>query len=365
MLDIDPTLAEECRQHMSASTVGMDGDAFRAMVQSIARNPNTPAGHWTQNAAQWDETHWGNFLNANGEPGEIIAYLRPMNPFTVAGSREVTLPPTGRLPMGRQVGVTDAYWVGQNAVGRTIPESKPTFGGQLMQSKKLAVIVTYPNEFIRFGTAMQEAFVKTDVAAAMAYKEGVAMFSGPGGFAPLGLIYQEGLLTHECDVVGANGDTFMPIDLDIMAAKVEEQNIPITNFAFMGRPLLWARAKNRRADAVTGGDQAGPYLFGAIANEGTLGGIKTSLGGYRFIKSTMIPSNRVKGGSGATLTMVVAGEWSEHIIGRHGVLDVAMSQHHNTNFKEDLTSWRFIEYVDAAPRRPNAFVICDDVLPDA
>ena len=72
--------------------------------------------------------------------GELIDLQRSLEVFANAGSREVALPPNGRVQFPKLTGASTAYWVGE---GSPITESQPATGNLDLQAKKLGVPVCW------------------------------------------------------------------------------------------------------------------------------------------------------------------------------------------------------------------------------
>ncbi len=299
----------------------------------------------------------GGILLGPTEQGEMIELLRNKSILSMVGAREVTLPPNGRMSWPGHKTAGSGYWVGE---AQNITESDMTFGnGVTLQAKKLAALVDLPNEMIRFITQSIEAFWRTEIAKTLALTQDSQFFSYDVGSAlkPKGLLAYSGLLSHTASTAGTDGDTFEPQDVAKMVAKVEEQNISTENFQFVMRPLQWACIATRRGDAVTANDQKGPFVF--RTEQGP-----DRLMGYRVGKTAQISNARTKG-SGTALTQVLGGVFEEMLIGRVGAMEFAMDPYAGTggaNFKSDMTTLRAIMHTDMAPRRQNAFIVCDQLV---
>ena len=358
----DQGLGIECRQMMNAGVAGAEQGETMAMFRQMATRYQSAglSNHVTQSMAQWDETSFGAFMSGLLQ-GEIIDLMRPNLVFAQAGAREVTMPANGKLLMGRVVGATSAKWIGQDVTNRTPDATKPKFGGWLMVCKKLGAIVTAPNDILRFGSPAFEAFIRQDVATAFAQKEEEAFIKGLGGLEPKGLTNISGVNSYTAGIVGTDGNTFQPSDFDGMVSVLEELDLPVGDVTFILRSKLQSRIKNIRVDAVTANDGKGVYLSMNDAVAMQQGMRQSTMQGYRVLKTSNVPKNRTKGSS-SVLTMVIAGMFREFIIGRHGVMEVATSDSAGTAFEEDLSKWRFLEYVDGGPRREDAFVICDQLI---
>src|SRR5947208_4720534 len=223
--------------------------------------------------------------------GELIDLQRSLEVFASAGAREVALPPNGRVQFPKLTAASTAYWVGE---GSPITESQPTTGNLDLQAKKLGVFVKLSNELLRFASPSAEGLIRFDMARAAALKADQGMLEGTGGTQIRGLIGASGVTAYTAGQPGTNGDTFTPQDVALMEAALPDAVDAPT--AWVMRKAMFAALMNRRADAVTGSDGKGPFLF-----RGTQGSAPTpaELYGTRVVRSAQVSATRTKG-SGTT-----------------------------------------------------------------
>jgi len=286
--------------------------------------------------------------------GELIDLQRGMEAFAVAGAQEVALPPNGRIQFPKLTAASTAYWVGE---GAAIPETQPTTGNLELQAKKLGVLVKLNNELLRFASASAEGLVRFDMARAAALKADLAMLEGSGGTQIKGVITYSGIGTHAAAGTGANGDTLQPQDVAAMEAKLPDAVDAPT--AWLMRKSLFAALMNRRADAVTASDSRGPFLF--RDNRSVGGNRPTDLYGTPVVRSAQVSGARTKG-SGSNLTYMLLGYFPDWIVARLGVMEFLASGHGDTAMANDMTYLRGIQHIDAGPRNPASFVLCDQLL---
>ena len=134
----------------------------------------------------------GGTLVAPPVQGELIDLIRPRECLLAAGATSVPLPPNGRMVFPAQTGPTSMYWVGENTA---ITESNPTTGQVAMQAKKGGVLVTVPNELLRYASVAADALIRTDTAKTISLGVDYAGLYGTGGAAqPFGLVNFTGTL---------------------------------------------------------------------------------------------------------------------------------------------------------------------------
>src|SRR5262245_12324835 len=286
--------------------------------------------------------------------GELIDLQRNLEAFAAAGSQEIALPPNGRVQFPKLTGGSTAYWVGE---GTAITESTPATGNLDLQAKKLGVLVKLNNELLRFASPSAEGLIRFDMARAAALKADLAMLEGTGGTQVKGLLTYAGIGTHTASTTGANGDTFQPQDVALMEAKLPDAVDAPT--AWLMRKAMYAALMNRRADAVTANDGKGPFLF--RGSSAATNAPPADLYGTKVVRSSQVSGTRSKG-SGNALTYILLGYFPDWIVARMGVMEFLASGHGDTSLTTDQTWLRGIQHVDAGPRHPASFVLCDQLV---
>jgi HK97 family phage major capsid protein len=286
--------------------------------------------------------------------GELIDLQRNLEAFSSAGAQEIALPPNGRVQFPKLTGGSTAYWVGE---GSPITESQPVTGNLDLQAKKLGVFVKLNNELLRFASPSAEGLVRFDMARSAALKADQAMLEGTGGTQIKGLITYSGIGTHTAATPGTNGDTFQPQDVANMEAKLPDAvDMPT---AWVMRKAMFAALMNRRADAVSANDGKGPFMF--RDNRSLSAARPAELYGTKVVRSSQVSASRVKG-SGTNLTYILLGYFPDWIVARLGVMEFLASGHGDTALQNDMTYLRGIQHIDAGPRHPASFVLCDQLL---
>ena len=311
------------------------------------------AGFRTKALGTIDDTAGGTFVPLP-MLGELIDLQRNLEAMAAAGSREIALPPNGRIQFPKLTGGSTAYWVGEAA---PITESTPATGNLDLQAKKLGVLVKLNNELLRFASPSAEGLIRYDMARAAALKADQAMLEGTGGTQIKGLITYSGISTHAASTPGANGDTFQPADVAAMEAKLPDAVDSPT--AWVMRKAMYAGLMNRRGDAVAANDSKGPFLFRNSPMTST--SPPTELAGTRVVRSSQVSASRAKG-SATNLTYILLGAFPDWIVARMGVMEFLASGHGDTALQNDQTILRGIQHIDAGPRHAASFVLCDQLI---
>lgn len=296
----------------------------------------------------------GGFTVAPPVLGDLIDLQRNMEVFSRAGATNLTLPANGMIDYPKLVGGATAYWVGESG---SVTASQETFGKLELRAKKLAVRVPLTNEMIRFSDATVEGVVRMDMAKQAALKADLAQLEGTGGTQIKGLITYstaanwtqgvDALLTYTFA-----GSTFQPQDAMSMVAKLPDEVSPN---AWVMRRGLWAAILARRGDAVTAGDNKGPFVWNSFNVTPPAGGGAPQLNGADVVWSSQVAANR---GTGSQ-TYVLTGDFREWFVGRVGVMEFMVDPY--TSMQTYTTNIQAIEFIDAGPRHAASFVFGDAV----
>lgn len=347
---LDSPLGRELQEASAAGVAKADPDELRWM----ARRAGGPV---RQSLSTFDDAAGGVLLS--GRAGEMIDLLRANEAMSRLGTRELTFAPSGRMSFPRQTGASTSYWVGER---QEIPETEPTTGQLDLLARKLACLITLPNEMLRFGGPTAEAFFRMDMAKSMALEADRTFIGGVGGGGsarPAGLLDTAGVQRLDAGTLGANGDVLEPSDLTKALVAVENVDAQTDRFGWLMRPSLFGQLLERRTSAVASGDREGAYLF-PMNRSDISDGAPARLRGHRLVTSTQVPGDRTKG-TDSNLTALIAGAWDQAIIARHGIMEVADTSTGDTAFRRDETWFRCIQHLDFALRHPEAFVVVDNL----
>ncbi len=357
LMSEESSIANEMRAVIKAGTAGADPMEVMHYRQKYWMQQKSPLS--------WLDETIGGALVAPPMMGELIEILRNQAALLNAGARELPMPPMGRIVFPRQTGVATAYFIGENTA---ITESSQGTGDVVLQAKKLGVLVKIPNELFRFSSVAIEQFVREDIAFVMALALDKACLESIGSTnVPKGLINYSNINSYTASKTGSSGDTFQPQDPELMIGTVEEVNQ--RNFsAFIMRPKLYRALSTRRADAITTGDAAGPFVFAivrgpewtGVTGAPNLAGAGPNLSGKKVVLSTQVSNTRVK--SATNLTYVLGGNFEDYLIAMGGVIEFLVATQGDTALAQDQTWIRGIQYVDAAPRHEASFVLCDTLV---
>lgn len=348
-----------CKSMWRAGMSGHNVDESIWLAQKmLARNPD-PSSVQYKTAMSYLQDTIGGTLVAPPVQGELIELIRPRECLMAAGATSVPLPPNGRMVFPSQTSPTSMYWVGENT---EITESNPGTGQVAMQAKKAGVLVTVPNELLRYASVAADALIRTDTAKTISLGVDYAGLYGTGGAAqPLGLVnftntnqviaYQS--LTPAPKGIATNGNTLRPEDGNRIIGLLEDRNFEFNGWIM--RPTMANNILGYRADSVAAGDAAGGFvqsLMRAVTDRVP----SDNWCGYKTTKSAVIRNNLTKGSS-SVLTEIFGGQWEHLMVGMYGAVEFAASNQAGNTFKQDQTQIRALVHCDVVPRYPGAFAM--------
>lgn len=310
----------------------------------------------------------GGYLIPTTQADRVIDLLRNRLSVMRAGATEFPLPPTGNLTLPRLTADPAFTWTDPDTTTDSAT-SNIGLGVVRLQAKSVRGYVTIPNDLMRYSSPAVELLVRSALASKEAIAEDSAFLEGAGSsLQPKGVINYpasaaevpaNGKVTlHVAKTVGANGNTFEPEDVMQIMALYYMGNDPDPPTAWIKRPLLWAAIANRRADAITAADGKGPFMFWTTRG-GAGDQVPERLGGTPVVQTIQLSNNRVKG-SGTTLVYSLFGNFRRMLIGRVGVIELAVSEH--VKFLQDKTIIRCVGRVDSGLEHEESFVLTDSLL---
>lgn len=339
-------LATECRQSFIAGYQPIDPQMVRwaAMQGGFLENPIV------KQTLSWSTAGAGGDFVPPAIQGEMIDNVRAREWMTPANVLQVPFPPNGKITMPRVLTDPVHYWVGENTA---ITESELTTDSVTLTAKKHGVLTTVPNELFRFSMPAFEGVLRHVIAQAMAQGLGTTLLDGnQTATRPPGLDSIPGAINMNRDprfaTLNNDGDRIKPRGPSYMAARIAEADHDLAGLSYILRPLLWDTIINLRADSVTAGDGAGPYLFRVGGRESAR---PERLDGHTVIPTTQVRADfeSLPGSSsvGNEMTAFYAVIGQQLILARAGVMEFAMSDSAGANtFAQDQSKIRCIEHVD-------------------
>ena len=295
----------------------------------------------------------GGFLVPTQFSTDVIEFLRARTVIRTVNGGPRTLPmPMGTLKLPKVTGGTQAAYVGEV---QNITKTEAQTGQVTLTFKKLAAVVPFSNDLLRYSSPQADAVIRDDTVRAIQVKEDATFIRSNGSAgAPVGLRYQ----APASNVIAANASVSLAntvSDLGKLISQLLNNNVPMT------RPA-WYMAPRTYIYLTTVQNSNGFYVFrDEMLNNGTLWG-------WPYGYTTSIPINLTDQG-GTTETEVYLVDLDDAVIGEAAnlIIDVSAdaAYYDGTNvisaFSQDTTVLRAIEEHDFAMRRQESVALLNGV----
>ncbi len=255
---------------------------------------------------------------------------------------------TGDLSFPRQEKSATLNWVGENP-GADVADTDATgmFGQVGLTPRNAIATVPYSKKLLAQSSLSIEQFLRADLAAVNATGLDLAAINGAGGDEPTGILNTTGIGSVVCgDPDGAALDWADVVKLE---TEVAVDNADVGNLAYLTNPKV--RGKLKTTPKVAGTE-------GMIWEKGSAG--MGEVNGYRAAVSTQVPGTITKGGSGATLSAMVFGNFADILIGEWGVLEILVDPY--ALKKQGLVEITSNLLSDVAIRHPQSFASAEDIV---
>ena len=250
----------------------------------------------------------------------------------------------GNIAIPKVTGGAVTYFVPES--GDTTA-SDPTFSQISMSPKTISGMTVFSRLLTLQSSIGVEAFVRSDIAAAIAEGIEKAVFFGTGSAnQPLGLLRQTGL--HEV-TLGTNGGALTYDDVVEMETLVADSDIYDDGTM---KYLVNARTRGKLKTTLKF-----PYGSVPVFEKGARSG-EGEINGYTALMSNLLPKDGTKG-TGTNLCTALFGRWSDLIIGMWGVLDM-MADPYTKSASGDIRVIAFQSF-DTNIRYNKSFVKCTDI----
>ena len=253
---------------------------------------------------------------------------------------------TGSIAIPRQTGGATAYWVAESG---SPAETQQAFDQVTMNAKTVGAFTDISRKMLLQSSLDVEAFVRNDLATVLALELDRAAIAGTGlSNQPTGILATSGI----GDVAGGTNGLaptwahIVELWSDLAVANADFGSLGIlTNAKVIGKLM-----GTLKATGVAG------YI---IENFPGADGF-TSAAGLRVGASNQVPSNLVKGTSGAVCSALISGNWNDLIIGQWGTLDLMVDPYSGST--SGTVRVVALQDADIAIRHPESFSAMKDAL---
>lgn len=301
-------------------------------------------------------TTGGNLVQTDLLDQDFIEFLRNNGVMLQLGVR--TMPGlVGNVAIPRRSGVSSTYYLSTQTTA--ITQSESTFDQVTMAPKNLAALSKYSRQTLLQGTPGIEELVRRDLTDGINLAIDLGILNGSGASGqPTGILQTSGIGSV---AMGTNGAA-ITLDkvVDLETAVMNFSVVNPGNVAYLSNFKVLAALKKLRAGGSTTTD--GPFLFNTDGATIGRGPTPANLNGYPLASTNQVPSNLVKGTSGAVCSALLIGDFSQAMVGFWGNgLEITVGED-SDDFSKALTSVRGIVTYDVAVRDPKSFAAILDIL---
>ena len=302
-------------------------------------------------------TTGGNLVQTDLMDQDFIEFLRNNGVMLQLGVR--TMPGlVGNVAIPRRSGVASTYYLSTQTTA--ITQSESTFDQVTLAPKNLAALSKYSRQTLLQGTPGIEELVRRDLTDGINLAIDLGILNGSGSAGqPTGIMATAGIGSVAMGTNGAAVTMEKIVDLEAAVMNVNGAVNP-GNVAYLTNYKVMAALKKLRAGGSTTTD--GPFLFNTDGATIGRGPTPAQLNGYPLAPTNQVPSNLVKGTSGAVCSALLMGDFSQAIVGFWGNgLEITVGEDAD-DFSKALTSVRGIVTYDVAVRDPKSFAAILDIL---
>lgn len=371
---MEALLGTVARQVAPAAPVAKTGDLFAKYARAVAVSaidkckPEDVAKQWNDTAllkvieegrvARAERKSLSTVTGADGGflvpeqlSTDVIEFLRPMSVVRAAGPETIRMP-SGTIRLPKMTGGSAASYIGEL---QNIGTTQPVFGQVVLSFKKLAALVPFSNDLLRYAAMDSQSIIRTDLVRAMAQRENQAFLTDVGtASTPKGL-RQWALAAN----VTASAGTWVAnvanqlADLGALILSLRNANVPMTRPVWFMNPTTWQRLMITQTTT-------GAFVYRDEMKAGTLWG-------WPFGVTTQIAAN---GGVGANESEVYLVDMADVVIGEamnlilEGSTETAYwdGSQMLSAFQRDETVIRAIQEHDFAVRREQSVAVKTGVI---
>jgi len=320
------------------SHAGFERECSQAISERLQRAPNgffLPADVFTRDLTAGGVGGAAELVGTDHRADEFIGLLRPRMMVTQLGAR-VMSGLQGNVDIPRQAAAASFAWIAEHTAATASDMTTETVA---LTPKTGSARTIISRRLLLQSSPSAEALVLDDLRTVVALGIDLAAIAGTGtGNQPRGVLNTSGVSV----VAGAtNGAAPTWANIVALESGVADANADAGALAYLTNSKV--RGKLKTTEKATG-----TAMF--VWADGTDAGFG-SLNGYRAGVSNQVPSNLTKG-TGANLSAIIFGNWSDLVIASWGVLDVQVT---NNTRADGGTDVRLFQDVDVVLRRPASF----------
>ena len=297
----------------------------------------------------------GNLVETDLLDADFIEALRNASPVMGLGVRSMT-GLVGDVAIPRRSGVASTYYLSSETTA--ITQSESTFDQVTMSPKNLAALSKYSRQTLIQATPGIESLVRTDLTDGILAALDSAIINGSGSSGqPTGIRNVSGIGSV---AMGTNGGALTMEKVVDLETEILQDNALVGNaMAYVTNAKVLAGLKKLRAGGSSATD--GSFLFNSDLQAIGRGPTPLTLNGYPIATTNAIPSNLTKGSSSSVCSALVAGDFSQAMVGFYGNgLEIVVGED-SDDFAKALSSVRGIISFDVAVRHAQSFASIEDI----
>jgi HK97 family phage major capsid protein/HK97 family phage prohead protease len=285
-------------------------------------------------------TAGGNIVATDLLTGSFIDLLRNAMVIDGLGTRMMT-GLVGNIAIPKLTGAATAYWVAEN----TAPtESQQTIGQVTMSPKTVGAFTDISRRLLLQSSLSVEQMVQQDLATVLGLAIQQAAINGSGASnQPSGLL----TLVTPGVIGGTNGLAPTWANMVALETAIASANADVGTLAYLTNAKVRGRLKG--TEKFSAGTGAPVWAEG-----------NTPVNGYRAAVTNGVPSNLVKGSSGAVCSAIIFGNFADLMIGMWGGLDLTVDPYSGST--AGTVRVVALQDVDVAVRNVESFATMVDAL---
>ena len=230
--------------------------------------------------------------------------------------------------------VTDAPTISWGSENTAITEDTTlAFGRETLETKKAVCLYKMSRELLANANVSIDGLIRQELADKLGLEEDKVFLEGTGGVKPLGIYYNPRIVSTDLSAA---------IAVDNLKDML--YNIRILQSEVTG----WVMHPRTVNDLCQKKDAEGRYIFGAGPGEANL----STLWGLPLRQTTQLP---ITMRPASAESYVVAGRWSDLLIGEGEGMRIDTSTEADTAFAADQVWLRLVRYVGCLLRHPESF----------
>jgi HK97 family phage major capsid protein len=250
---------------------------------------------------------------------------------------------TGNVEIGRLATSATTGWVADNAA---LTPSDQVHEKVTLAPKHAGGIVEFSRNMLLQSSPDIETLVRRDFAQVLAAAIDSAAIAGTGTNQPTGILSTSGI----GDVPGGTaGLAPTYANISALIAAVATANALGANMAFLTNSKVTGKLRTTLKSAA---DTSSNFILTE----------RDQLLGYPLAETNLVPSNLVKGASGAICSALIFGNFSDLLLGYWSELDILVNPFESTAFSKGNVQVRAMSTVDVALRHPLSFAATKDIL---